>query len=715
MRNYEDFEIVIEKATGSTSYAVNVRQACGGKCGDASSTFQLSEVAPMTAAAAADAGDAVRNITIKGGTDNYSLLTGRALKKDAAAVVGRQLSKALFKDQVLELWGQCQRYAPLRIRLDLSSAPELASLPWEYLSSTAGDNFVALDDKTTFVRYLRTAGAIDPIRVVPPLRVLVMASVPDEVRALDTGEEISRIRAALAGISADNIEVVVLRKASTRDLTDALQKARADEKPFHVFHFIGHGAFDKAANEGVLLFEDVASTQAVTIGHDELARILQPFRADLRLLILNACETARHSVSDVYSSVAAKAMQIAEIPAAIAMQFEISDKAAITFSQAFYEQLVQGEPIEYAVDVGRRRISQLEGAKDEWATPVLYLRADKGDLFEIRVPEPPKNLEGHYFTLKSLMQTCNLVVFLGLDVNISYRPYHMNWKPGTGLPSTEELAAYLVKEFNLPTSVGPLSALAQRLQVFQANLSDSLAFIFAKAKKPTKLHRVLGDLTKKITDQLPAVPKDNCHCSMLFVTTTYDRALEQAFIDAGITDFHTVCYGQGEDGKWLFTHGIHTGGSLEPSERIQLAPPNNPNVYPGLRNSAPVILKLPGEVGGERKYAISEDDFLAFVNQSLSELLPADMLGQIQSSRHLYLGYDLQNWTLRMLWTRLCENQPKTNRQSSYAVFESKESPAARFWDKKEVTIADARLDDYLAGIEKYIVEAIGQEAIDEG
>lgn len=31
MKKYEDFEIVVEKVGGADIYAVNVRQACGGK------------------------------------------------------------------------------------------------------------------------------------------------------------------------------------------------------------------------------------------------------------------------------------------------------------------------------------------------------------------------------------------------------------------------------------------------------------------------------------------------------------------------------------------------------------------------------------------------------------------------------------------------------------------------------------------------------------
>lgn len=44
MPNYENFEIVVEKVGNVELYTVNVRQACGGKAGDASSSFRLAEI-----------------------------------------------------------------------------------------------------------------------------------------------------------------------------------------------------------------------------------------------------------------------------------------------------------------------------------------------------------------------------------------------------------------------------------------------------------------------------------------------------------------------------------------------------------------------------------------------------------------------------------------------------------------------------------------------
>jgi hypothetical protein len=63
------------------------------------------------------------------------------------------------------------------------------------------------------------------------------------------------------------------------------------------------------------------------------------------------------------------------------MQFEITDQAAIRLSQTFYESLADGYPAEAALAEARKAI-YTSGNDVEWGTPVLYLRAPDGQLFD---------------------------------------------------------------------------------------------------------------------------------------------------------------------------------------------------------------------------------------------------------------------------------------------------------------------------------------------
>jgi len=99
----------------------------------------------------------------------------------------------------------------------------------------------------------------------------------------------------------------------------------------------------------------------------------------LRLVVLNACEGARSARDDPLGGVAQALVRLG-VPAVIAMQFEISDPAALVFSQSFYEAIADFLPVDVAM-VEARKTMFAQGNEVEWATPVLYLRSRDGRVF----------------------------------------------------------------------------------------------------------------------------------------------------------------------------------------------------------------------------------------------------------------------------------------------------------------------------------------------
>ncbi|HEU5104087.1 MAG TPA: AAA-like domain-containing protein, partial [Roseiflexaceae bacterium] len=154
-------------------------------------------------------------------------------------------------------------------------------------------------------------------------------------------------------------------------------------------HFIGHGEFDPQAQDGALIMEDEDGLGFRVSGQD-LSMLLHDYCETLRLVILNACEGARTSGDDPFSGTAQRLVQQG-IPAVIAMQFAVTDETAIAFSQEFYAALTDGFPVDAALTEGRKAISaEAHGA--EWGTPVLYMRAPDGQIFDLnprlRLPTP---------------------------------------------------------------------------------------------------------------------------------------------------------------------------------------------------------------------------------------------------------------------------------------------------------------------------------------
>jgi CHAT domain len=335
--------------------------------------------------------------------ENFVLRIGRTLsqfRRDAAPVrrlesterlaikeFGGRLFETVFSEDVegclrASLNEAYRRDAGLRIRLRLADTPELADIPWEYLYSPSLNRFFGLSPETPLVRYVELAEAPRPISVKPPLRVLVMISSPTDYPSLDLAQEWEKLEAAVAGLQqAGKLTLARIDQATLSELQRQLRR----NDP-HVFHFLGHGGFIEAAQDGALLLEDEHNRGRLVSGQD-LAMLLQGHRS-LRLAILNACEGARASQSDPFAGVAQSLVQQG-IPAVIAMQFEITDQAAITFAQEFYGALADGYPVDASLTEARRAIFAA-GHELEWATPVLYMRSPNGRLFRMqRRPTPP--------------------------------------------------------------------------------------------------------------------------------------------------------------------------------------------------------------------------------------------------------------------------------------------------------------------------------------
>ena len=76
------------------------------------------------------------------------------------------------------------------------------------------------------------------------------------------------------------------------------------------------------------------------------------------------------------------------IPAVVAMQFEITDNAAIMLAHEFYRALADGYALDESLTEARKAI-RTEVSEVEWATPVLYLRGEGARLFTAKEADGP--------------------------------------------------------------------------------------------------------------------------------------------------------------------------------------------------------------------------------------------------------------------------------------------------------------------------------------
>jgi hypothetical protein len=269
--------------------------------------------------------------------------------------------------------------AGLRIRLRVGSAA-LLNVAWELLYDTRVGEFVALSRHTPLVRYVEIPQPVRPLAVEPPLRILGLVANPAGVAPLDIEREKAHLATAINPLRKTGaVELVWLEGQSWRTLQQALQGG-----PWHIFHFVGHAGFDERAGEGFLLLAG-EQNEIAPLYATELARLLAD-QESLRLAVLNACEGAQ-SGEHLYFSSTASILVRRGLPAVLAMQYVVSDEAAIEFTRSFYGALTAALPVDAAVSEARKAMSLSRPGLTEWPTPVLYMRAPDGVLWQSRQQE----------------------------------------------------------------------------------------------------------------------------------------------------------------------------------------------------------------------------------------------------------------------------------------------------------------------------------------
>lgn len=267
----------------------------------------------------------------------------------------------------------------LRVQLRIVAA-EMATLPWEYMYDPDQGVYLGRSSQTPIVRYLELGQAVETVTIRPPLRILGMVANPEGTERLNLQRERRRLEEAVDLLQQRGLlEITWVSGETWEDLKRMIQKG-----PWHIFHFIGHGGFGATQGEGegyVLLSDEQDKKHPLTA--TGLADLLTADRQQRpRLVVLNACKGAQSSEQDIFSSTASILVRRG-IPAVAAMQYAITDQAAIEFSKSFYTALISGQPIEAAIAEARLAIYMTGKDSVEWGTPVLYSHARDGVLFRM--------------------------------------------------------------------------------------------------------------------------------------------------------------------------------------------------------------------------------------------------------------------------------------------------------------------------------------------
>jgi len=267
----------------------------------------------------------------------------------------------------------------LRVVLRIDSAL-LAGLPWEAMYDDAVGAYVCRREQ--LVRHVSVASVPAPLTVRPPLRILGIVSSPRGLPLLDVEKEQKQLTHALNGLYSDGRVIVHWAQDATwAELQDLLLS-----QEWHVVHFIGHGDFDFDRDEGVLALVGEDGRRDL-VEANRLVDLLRQARPMPRLVVLNSCSGAVTGAQDLFSGTAA-ALVRGGVSAVAAMQYEISDSAAVAFARGFYTAIAHGRGVDDAISSGRVAILGTGARTLEWVTPVLYLRGNDSHLFTLPASSP---------------------------------------------------------------------------------------------------------------------------------------------------------------------------------------------------------------------------------------------------------------------------------------------------------------------------------------
>src|SRR5829696_3756216 len=383
---YDDFRVSFTTRSDGQSdgrYDVHARAADGST---ATGTFVLPFTADQLERAILDVAAA------RAGRRTSRRATATRTTRDLRGVgpapldaqgLGRQLADALLCDDVGAAYERARQRAAasghgLRLSLDLGAAPALLSVPWEFLYQPP--RFLASQRRSPVVRVLGATELAEPPVIDGAVRVLGVIASPTDLAALDVEAERRRVDKAVDTVKATGrIELDWLDSATPGSLRRALR-----DETYHVVHYVGHSDFTDEGN-GVLFLEGDDAT-SVAVDETLFANLLGD-QGSLRLVVLNSCEGARTTLTDPYAGVATTLVRLG-VPAVVAMQFEISDEAAILFAEELYTNLIgRQDPLDAAMGEARKAI-YAEVDLAEWATPVLFLGDPDVELFRFAVDAP---------------------------------------------------------------------------------------------------------------------------------------------------------------------------------------------------------------------------------------------------------------------------------------------------------------------------------------
>ena len=345
-------------------------------------------------------------------------------------------------------------------------------------------------------------------------------------------------------------------------------------------------------------------------------------------------------------------------------EFPMRERLRGQYMLALYRAGRQAEALEAYQDGRRMLVDQLgiEPSRDLQQLHGAILRQDTA----LQAPGATPPPQDHFAQVIDALFDGRLVAVLGAEIG--------------------DLTTRLAQRFDYGENGYGLPRVAQYVAVMKGSgpLYDELHALLDADAVPTPIHRFFATL--------PPVLRERGMPHQLLVTTSYDLALEAAFLEAG-EEFDVVSYIAAGPQRGKFCH-IRPDGT---GHVVDL-----PNTYATelALEDRTVILKLHGQVdrGPEREwesFVVTEDDYIDYLSRSdVAAAVPVGLAAKLRRSHFLFLGYTMADWNLRVILSRLWSDQPLTYR--SWAVQPDAKALEREFWRRRDVDVLELPLERYI-------------------
>jgi DNA-binding SARP family transcriptional activator len=258
--------------------------------------------------------------------------------------------------------------------------------------------------------------------------------------------------------------------------------------------------------------------------------------------------------------------------------------------------------------------------------------------------------------------------------------------PGAGGVGGNELAHLLAERFQLDVAGHGLAYISQAVAARNGigPLHDELHLALDREIEPSPLHAWLA--------AVPPLLRARRLPQQLIVSTCLHTGIEGAFEAAG-EELDVVAYLASGRDRGKFLHIAPDGNAVVVHE---------PNAYTGLAlEERSVLLKIHGHVdhGATRElesFAVSEDDHIDYlVAGDATGTVPVQLAARLRRSHLLFLGYAVDDWSLRVFLRRVWGGDRLAYR--SWAVQPAAEHVASELWRERGAEVYDVSLDLYAA------------------